>query len=241
MGSGNKNKKPKDRNLGQEYKQTVQAQIDVMPQILAAREQYDPQTTALNLQSLRQALAGQQGIASELAPQMSQADFALQQEAIQRDPILRLLQGQATNELAMGGELSDEERIAANEASAGKFAGSGMLASNKSILDRVLMRGDYAENRKANRRGFALQTLGATAGAGGAGRSLLSQLMNPSSAMGQVPQNQFNPESQYASDLYNTNYNSAMSQYNSSKNNRAGIMGSLIGGVTGMFNFGGNK
>lgn len=221
---GSKAKAPADRNYGNEITQTFNAQLALEPQLLAAQQQYAPQYTALNTSLLGQALQGQIGNIQAAQPQYS----ALQQQEIASNPLMAALQATAMNDIQAGGSLTNEERLAVNEASRSKFAGRGTYGSNASALDQILSRGQYAQNRYqqrlANASGIANQLTGYTGG--GLAQGLIGSY---GSAVG-GPQ-LINPESAAAQDVYNTNYNAAQARYINSKNNQAALMGGLIKGV----------
>lgn len=52
---------PPDRSVAEEGRETLQAQVDLAPQIYAARAEYDPRYTDLNLNLLRRGLFGTEG------------------------------------------------------------------------------------------------------------------------------------------------------------------------------------
>ena len=231
--------KVEKRDPNAEAKATLKSELEMMPEVLAARKQYDPQFTQLNLDSLRQALTGQAGIAGQMAPQIGQMDAQAQQAGVAADPILALLQGQAVSELGRGGDLTNEERIAANEQVRSGYAGRGMAYSNRSLIDQILNRGEYSQNRLNQRRAFAQSVYGQTGNAGGAARSLISGLVNPQVAGGSVGQTQVDPYNQYYQEAYQYN-TEAQNQANQAKANRsAALWAAAIEGTTSML--GGKK
>lgn len=81
---------PPARNLGQETKDSLQAEIDLAPQRYAMEAQYRPQYDALEMQSFQNALYGTGGnkglldiYTQDIAPRMNQLD--LQSQAGQRE------------------------------------------------------------------------------------------------------------------------------------------------------------
>lgn len=223
-----KEKAPEQRNYQNEMEQTIAAQIKMQPQILAAQQQYAPQYTDLNTSLLKQALQG-----SIQTAQDTQGAYAnAEQQAIMSNPILARLQGMAVEDLAMGGDLSAQEQLAADQAVKQRFANRGTLGSNQSLLQQILNRGDYSNARRQQRMSNAQSIYGTTQ----QGTGLLQSLVG--SSAGSVGQPSINPESAYAADVYNTNYNAQQAKYINSKNNQAGLLGGIIGGTTGMFKFG---
>lgn len=228
-------KKPKveERNINDEYSQTIAAQLKAAPQILEAQQKYAPQYTALNTQLMQQAMAGGLDTAKSLSPQYIQQSAANEQQAIASNPLLAALYAQGLEQVNLGGSLSAEERLAAQEASRSQFAQRGTLGSNASLLDQILSRGQYSQNRLQQRLSNAQSIYGTTSGAGANANSLLAQLMGTSANT--VTQANINPESAYAADVYNTNVNAKNAAAISQANNRAGLIGGTIGGLTGMF------
>jgi hypothetical protein len=231
MGKGAKVEK---RDPNAEAKATLKSELEMMPEVLSARKQYDPQFTQLNLDSLRQALAGQAGIAGQIAPQIGQLDAQAQQAGVAADPILALLQGQAVSELGQGGNISNEERIAANEQVRSGYAGRGMAYSNRSLLDQILNRGEISQNRLNQRRAFAQIVYGQTGNAGGAARSLISSLVNPQTAGSSVGQTQVDPYNPYYQEAYQYNTEAQNPANQAKANRKAALWSSVIGGGTSL-------
>ena len=225
---GSKAKKPSDRSYYGELSSTLSAQKKIAPEMLSAMSQYNPQFTAQNVADLKGSITGNLQTAQEVAPQYQEQDEALNQQAIANNPLLAGMQRTAIEDLARGGDLTTEEQLAANEEANSSYAGTGMLGSNQSLLNRILNRSTYSNNRKQQALSNAQSVYGTTSQAG-TGRSLLSGLVdNASSTVGNT---WINPESSYAQDVYNTNYNAAQSNYNAAKNRKSALIGSLIGGT----------
>jgi hypothetical protein len=223
-----KAKKPDERNIGKELRQEFDARKALLPEQFALDQQWAPQYTDLNTSLLGQALRGQMGLAGEVAPQMITLNEQLQQQEIAGSPLLRGFQDAALQDLRMGGDLSEEERIAANEASASGFAGTGMLGSNRSLLDRVLMRGDLSNARRQQRLGNAQSLYGTLQGGATTGTGLLGSLVGSAPSMVQKPNVEVG--SAYAGNLNQQNQQEAWNAYNASQNRRAGLLGGLISG-----------
>ena len=228
-------KQPDPQNYGQQLQQNISDQASAAPGMLSAMQQFDPAFTGLNLQLLQQGLQGQMGIAQGLAPQSTQLLSQTGQQYIASNPILANLQNQGTR--MASGELSPEEQISVDEATNSKMAGTGMEGSMGGILQRILNRGQYASQRT----GQAMNIQQLLSGAAAPAQNMVGGYLNPTIGGTAATSNGntlFNPQSSYAQNIYDTNYNAQMSAYNSQQNNNAGLLGGIIGGVTGMFNFG---
>lgn len=220
---GSKAKAPAERNYRNEMNQSFETQMELEPKVLAAMQKYSPQYTDLNTSLLGQALQGQLGNLQKAQPAMA----ALQQQEIASNPLMAALQQQGLNEIGAGSSMSEAERLAVNEASRSKFAGRGTLGSNASILDQILNRGQYAQQRYQQRLGNASNIANQLQGYAGGG---MTQNLIGNYGAGVGGPSLINPESAYSQDVYNTNYNAAQARYINSKNNQAALIGSIISG-----------
>lgn len=158
---------PADRNYGTETRDTLQAQIDLAPQQLAATKATQPGYDALNLQSLNNQLfgtGGQQGYMSiyeQMAPRLA----ALDQQSINSQRAsdigaVEQLGGRATqamldanpynrsllsklNSYASSGmddpySLTAEQQRQVQQASRAAMAARGMGGTNSAVADEVL-------------------------------------------------------------------------------------------------------
>lgn len=221
---------PEPRSPAKEYPETVAAQIKVQPDILAALQTYGPQYTGVNIDLLGKALAGNLGLTDQYGGQVVEQQNRLRQQQISLDPILKGLQDAAMQDVSMGGNLSPEERIAATEVARSRYANLGTLGSNQSLLDQILGRAAYSDARRQQRLSTASGINSILQGLNGGGL----QNMLVGNAGNTVALPGINPESAYAQDIYNTNYNGQMNAYISGKNNRAGLMSGILKGVAGI-------
>lgn len=231
---GSRSSAPADRSYQGEMLQTVRAQGQAAPEILSLRRQFDPQFTNLNLDNFRQSLLGQLGIAQEAAPQLNRQDAALMQEAIGLDPLAAGLQRMGLEDLALGGSISPQEQQAAQEAVRSQFARRGQLGSNSQLLNEVLNVGSIANARRQQRLANVSGIQSQLSGSGALSRGMLSGLVNPQVAAAMSGQTFINPESDYANQVYSTNYNAAQANAISRRNNRAGLLGGVLRGATGI-------
>lgn len=146
---------------------------------------------------------------------------------------------QAEAELKAGGMLTQAERASGIEDTRTAWGARGNLYGSGAVTAEVLDRAAQRRAKQDRSRQF------------GAGVSQLRFSQNPNlagliSTQGMGSQlaaggaktggsaSQFDPFSSYAQDFYNTNYNAQMSAYNSSRNNRAGLIGAGIGALGGI-------
>ena len=119
-------------------------------------------------------------------------------------------------------------------------AARGLGYGNTDAFNEALNVGTAADSRRRQNQAFAanmvnlqqatsgdpwMAILGRSSGATG----LASGAMAQGNQISNTSPNLFNPESGYASDLYNTNYNGAVAQSNSSNNMFSGILGGVLG------------
>ena len=82
---------------------------------------------------------------------------ALSQEALAGDSqILRTLQGQALDDLALGRSLSPEQEMQAQQAARAAYASRGMATGSPAATAEVLNRDAFATQRQDARRGFGI-------------------------------------------------------------------------------------
>jgi hypothetical protein len=254
---------PDPRNYGQETRDTLQAQIDLMPQRYAAESQYGPQFAQLQSQILRTALLGDQGLLStleEVQPRFAamnrdaqaaqreadladvarlgpQAVAALRSADPQQKALVDTLNAQAQQELAAGSGLTPgleqqvTQQVRASQASRGLGFGlpdavtEAFTLGDRGIAlqrQRQAFAGDVARLNQATVGDPFLAILGRPSNAGAAAQGFLGQGQQQASMSGP---RLFNPESQYAMDLNNTNFNANAAADIASANATSGIIG----------------
>lgn len=166
------------------------------------------------------------------------------------------LQQQAQDDLALGGQLSEEEMRAAAQSARAGAAARGMATGNGSLFAEALNRDRFATARQGERRTFANNVIGTGLNMGQqqlANRGMLLNYANaqlspimtasygnrsgvslnaPSGSMA------FAPRIQSGGDLYSTQLNAQTAAANSSANNRAAMMGAginLLGDIGGAY------
>lgn len=254
---------PDPRNYGQETRDTLQAQIDLMPQRYAAESQYSPLFAQLQAQTARSALLGDQGLLStleEVQPRFAgmsrdaqraqrEADLAdvarLGPEAVaalrsadpQQKALVDALNAQAQEELAAGTGLTPglERQITQNVRAAQASRGLGFGLPDAVVESYTL--GDRGLDLQRQRRQFGMQVaglnqatvadpflaiLGRPSSTGSAAQAFLGQGQQSAGMSGP---RLFNPESQYASDVFNTNFNANAAADIASANATSGIIG----------------
>ena len=155
--------------------------------------------------------------------------------------LLRELNAQAQSDLAAGGQLSGwERREIQQSARSGQAArGMGYGANDAAIESLAQLQG--ANARRQQRQGFAQSMVGLNkATAADPFMAILGRpsSMNPMMAGGVVGQAQgfnpgamFSPESQYAGDIYNQNYQGQLAARTASARNRASMIGGAFGAI----------
>lgn len=249
---------PPPRDYAAETRDTLQAQVDLAPQKFAAEAEFRPKYAALDLGIARDSLPGLLDLAETAAPRLgamereskrlqTAADVGLlnefgpqYREALMRaNPEQAALRNRlvtdATRRLDEPGLTPFESRrFQQNYRSAnrGRFGNTGQTGAAQEafyLMDRERELAD--QNRLNAYRAIGLdqqlygdtflQTLGRNSG------------VNPQGYVAQAgsftPGNLFNPESGYASDVYNTNYNGAAAANIAGASNMAGLAGAGIG------------
>lgn len=157
--------------------------------------------------------------------------------------ILNEMNRQAMEELQAGQGLTAAEQRAAQQSSRAAFAARGMGTGMQSAADEILRQYQLGTERQAQRRAFAggvaglnqqtgadpfmailgrpSQSFQASQGFGGQAGA-----MNQSAGPGL-----FNPESAYAGNLYNSNYQGLLSARTASSASKAAMVGGIAQGV----------
>lgn len=161
----------------------LKAQEQIAPRQLALEQQYQPAFTALNLQTLGNALGGTAGqpgffqMLQNLAPQLREfeaGDIAAQRQtelgqfqqfapqyvqayrqAAGTQALLSGLQQQAQQELASGTALTPEEQRQAQQAARGAYASRGMGLTNRAIGSEILGQYGLGQQRLRERQSAA--------------------------------------------------------------------------------------
>lgn len=150
---------------------------------------------------------------------------------------------QAMEDLQAGQNLTSAEQRFAQQASRAAFSARGLGLGSQAIQDEVLKQYQLGNERQAQRRQFAGNVVGLNQQTGGdpfmailgrpgqafqAGQGMAGQGMGISQASGP---SLFNPESSYAGNIFNQNYQGQLSARTASAANRAAMIGAGIGAV----------
>lgn len=221
-----------ERDLYKETSDTLQAQVDLAPDVYAAessdaygRPAYARLQTQINQENLPalNELSNQLTSATRaadiadvaaLGPEAKAAfDAANPEQAALRDALL----GRASSELALGSSLSAEEIAMGNESVRSAYADQGRSFGNPAITREVLNRYLLGEARQRERQNFAGSILGLTSqssidpGLAVLGRGTTVSTPQAQSMLGDQQPNYFDPYGNaYAADLYNTNFNAGI-------------------------------
>lgn len=219
---------PPPRDYGAETRDTLQAQIDLAPQLYASEAEYQPQYVDLalsNLNRMLQGAGGEPGLIDTLRAQSTAqraADIGdvetlggrateamLASNPAQRQ-LLELLNAQAVQGLQAGTTMTPEEARQVQQASRAAFAARGMGGTNAAIGDELLQQYNLGQQLLRQRQDFGGRVLGYNQAI--VGDPFLQILGRPSSAMNNAQglfaesgPSLFNPESAYAGNIANAN------------------------------------
>lgn len=249
---------PEARNYGQETRDTLQAQIDLAPQLYQTEAQFQPQYTQLALSNLNALLNGGNGQAGLLETLRAQntaqrtADIgdvanlggAARSAILGANPdqaaLLERLNSQALSGLDAGTSLTPEEQRQMQQASRAAFAARGLEDSNVGLSNELLQQYNLGQQLLRQRQAFAQSVLGNNQAI--VGDPFMQILGRPSNAsaqgmglLGEAGPSLFNPESPYAGNLYNANQQMAAMFAEPSTMAKvgqvSGAAGSFIGGI----------
>tara|TARA_Y100000310_G_scaffold93845_1_gene91419 strand:+ start:2455 stop:3300 length:846 start_codon:yes stop_codon:yes gene_type:complete len=163
--------------------------------------------------------------------------------------LLRELNAQAQSDLSAGGQLSGWERREIQQSSRAGGAARGMGYGSQDVAMESLAQLQGANTRRRQRQGFAQSMVGLNkATAADPFMAILGRpsSMNPMMSGGVVgqaggfnPGAMFSPESQYAGDIYNQNYQGELAARTASAKNKASMIGAGMGMVGSMMGGGG--
>lgn len=269
---GTKVAAPPERNYGKETRDTLQAQVDLSPALLAAEAQARPGYSALDLQDMNQMLTGrreERGLldlyANEIQPGLSAMEanernqrIAGEMDAMKRyagdvsdtlrtatgnKPLLDELNRQALSELESGASLDPSLRREIQQSVRAGQAARGMGYGTRDLADEATVTALQAEQLRRNRQAFAQSMVGLNQSTGG--DPFMAILGRPSQvfpatqnvggqAYGQsqgIGAKLFNPESQYAADIANQNYQGQLAARTATASNRTALIGAGIKAV----------
>ena len=259
---------PKQVPYAQQMRDTLQAQVDLAPQLYGVEQQYrgkyaqldvdiakkitpqlldiyestQPRLAAMDRQTLAAQREADIGAIEELGPRAMEAMRASDPD---KAALMDELNQQALSDLKLGGQLNAGEQRQLSQAARGAQAarGFGYGINDAAIESWAQLQG--GTQRKRERQGFAQQMVGLNQQVQGdpfmqiLGRpSRLSPTMSGGvlgQAQGFNPGQIFSPESQYAGDLYNQDYQGKLAARTATARNRASMWGAGIGAVGSMF------
>ena len=265
---GTKIKAPPPRDYGGEMRDTLQAQIDLAPQLYGAEEQYRGKYAQLDMDIAKQmtpqlldldetsqtrlgAMEREQldlqrgGDIAAIEKYGGRARAALDAANPEQAALLAELNRQAQSGLESRGDLSAWERREIQQSSRAGSAARGMGYGSQSMAMESLAQLQGATARQQQRQGFAQSMVGLNkATAADPFMAILGRpsSMNPMMSGGVVgqaggynPGAMFSPESQYAGDLYNQNWQGQLAARTASAKNRASMIGAGIGAAGSIF------
>lgn len=160
--------------------------------------------------------------------------------------LLDLENQQAGDELGMGAGLDPSLMRLVSQSIRGRQNGSLLSNGNAGAYDEALKTGQFGMDLRDRRRGFASNVVGQNQAFYGNPFERVLNRSNPNAALAtsgaasslgnsSVPR-YTNPESPYAGDLYNTNFNAAVAAAINAKNNQTALIGagiSAVGNIAG--------
>jgi hypothetical protein len=209
MGGGPPPKiKVPERDYGTETRETLQAQLDLAPQMLEAEQKYGPQYQQMQIDMLKSAMPQlvdlYKGVATPLG-EMDAANKRAQQEADiaavrdlgpealaamkasnpQMAQLIESMTQQAQAGLDAGSALTPQQQMQAQQASRQAWAARGLGASPAAGLDEVVTEQMMGAGEQDRRRGFAMQAAGMEQGAyGNPFQAILSRPVGTAAMMG---------------------------------------------------------
>ena len=261
---GTKIKAPPPRDYAKETRDTLQAQIDLAPQLYAAEERFRGKYAQLDLDIAkklspelldlyetsqrrlgsidRETLAAQRESDIASIEQLGgRAKAAFDAANPEQAALMAELNQQAMYDLKLGGRLNASERRELQQGARGAQAarGFGYGINDAAIESWAQLQG--SEQKRRERQQFAQSMVGMNQAT--SADPFMAILGRPASmtpamtgsfvgqAQGFNPGAMFSPESQYAGDIYNQNYQGVLAARTASARNRASMIGAGIGAV----------
>ena len=217
----------------------LNAQIarQLAPELTSIYGQIAPQLAQTEAQTRGISRAADIGDIEKLGPR---ARAAIQAASPQASALADMLAAQSKSALAAGSRLTPEQARMAQQESRAAYAARGLAGGPSSALDEALRSRLMSAGVEQQRRQQALQGIAAQQGVYGdvfqqvLGRPSQSFSMLPG-AFGQsqsmAPGQLFNPESQYAADIYGGNYQGQLAARTASGANQAALLGGGLGAI----------
>lgn len=227
---------PPPRDYAAETKANLQAQIDLAPKVYEAEQEYGPKYTLLGLDKIQTALKGDENTPGFFSLYGQARDrFASQDQ--DSNELRSLLNSQAKEQLAAGGALDPALLREIQQATRQAQAARGLGFGNSDAFTEAMNVGEAASRRRAQSQAFATNVLGVNQQLNSPLLSLIGANVGSTTA---TSPGIFNPESPYAQDVHDTNFNAAQARQIANKNFWAQIYGSaiqaggsIIGGAAG--------
>ena len=266
---GTKIEAPEARDYGNEMQDTLQAQVDMAPQLYGAEKAwrgkyaqldmdiankmtpqlldlYETSQRRLGTMDREQLDLQREGDISAIEKYGGRAREALDAANPEQAALLKELNSQAMSDLQLGGQLNAGEQRQISQAARGAQSarGFGYGINDAAIESWAQLQG--GSQKRQQRQGFAQSMVGMNKAT--AADPFMAILGRPSSmnpmmsgnVVGQAggfnPGAMFSPESQYAGDIYNQNYQGELSARTASAKNKAAMWGagmSAVGSIVG--------
>lgn len=217
----------------------LNAQIarQLAPEITAIYGQIAPQLAQTEAQARGISRAADIGDIEKLGPR---ARAAIQQSSPQAAALADMLASQAQSNLAAGSRLTPEQQRMAQQQTRAAYAARGLAESPRGAVEEAVRSQLMGAGLQQQRQQQALQGIAAQQGVYG---DVFQQVLGrPSQAFGMTqgafgqaqglsPGQLFNPESQYAADIYGGNVQQQLAARTASAANQTALIGAGIGAV----------
>jgi len=244
---------PKPRNIAQEGRETLEAQIELAPDLFASEAEFRPKYADLDLSILTKMLQGTEEapglyqVGAEAQRQAALADVetieqlgtratdAIREASPQQAALLDELNEQVLGDLQYDTELDPELRREIQQGVRAGQTARGVGFGRSDIYEEAAALGSAGLNLRNQRRAQAMGLVNLNKSA--QADPFLALLGRPSQAAGYATTGSgpqlFDPYSAYGADLYNTNYNAAAAAEIAGGNNLAALLsgGTSAGGM----------
>ena len=177
---------PEQATYGESFTEALNTQLQKLPEIYAAKAQYDPRFQELNQQQMQQGMAfladlyggsgtsdaldseGAGSVFSDIQAGIREADYRNNQALMEKyggearetyrenNPLFALLEDQAINELQSAGMMTEQDRTEIMDPILAQYAAAGRMFDDDAIEAAVQGTRDAMDRRKAGARNFAL-------------------------------------------------------------------------------------
>lgn len=240
---------PPDRNYANETTSNLISQINLAPATFDAEARFSPQYADLAASNLNRFLVGDsdtpgaQRTMDTVTNAQRRSDIraverfggratrAFQNANPQQAKLLDMLNRAAESELKADTALDPALRHEVQQASRAAWSDRGLMTSPASGVEEIFLTGERANRMRRERQAFAQSVVGLNSAATvDPFMAILGRSSQAAPLAGMATQRPgiFNPESPYASDIWNTNYNANAASRIAGANNRSALIGGAM-------------